>query len=97
MIQESINYSKVIDLGFKRKDLDDNVFFNQYGFGWFIVTLKLKKGIKAEWDCNTRTVEIVNYEGHDVIGRMPVENLEHLKEIIEFFKGKKEANFENYA
>src|SRR5690554_6700576 len=98
MIQCQIKYKDVMDLGFKRKDLgDDEIFFNKFGFNWFIVTLKLKKGIKAEWNCETRKVELVNYEGHNVIGRMPVENLEHLKEIIEFFKGKIETNFENYA
>lgn len=100
MIQHQINYKEVIDLGFKRKDLgNDSVFFNQYGFEWFIVIMKLKKGIYAEWDCTTKEVELVHYEKENVIGRMPIVDLEHLKKMITFFKGEKkvETNYQTYA
>jgi len=86
---EKINYQDVIELGFKRKNMNDHIFEQQNGYGWFLVTMKLYKGIVAEWSCETRTVEIVRYKKNDVQQRLQVSNLQNLKNHIEFFTKKR--------
>ena len=87
-IMEQINYQDVIDLGFKRKNMNDHIFEQQNGYGWFLVRMKLYKGIVAEWSCETRTVEIVRYKKINVQQRLQVSNLENLKNYIGFFTKK---------
>ena len=87
-IMEQINYQDVIDLGFKRKNMNDHIFEQQNGYEWFLVRMKLYKGIVAEWSCENRTVQIVRYEKHTVQQRLQVSNLQNLKNYIEFFTKK---------
>ena len=84
--QQPINYKDVIALGFLRQQETDHVFFNQYGFDWFIVDMKLQKGLRASWDCNSRLVELIRYDKEQtILGRMPIKDLEHLKETLAFY------------
>ena len=87
-IMDAINYEDVIELGFKREDMNDSVFEQKNGYGWFLVRKKLYKGILAEWDCETRTVKIVRYKKIDVKAKIEVEDLEELKKYIKFFTNK---------
>lgn len=81
-----INYSDVIKLGFTRQDLNDNVFFNQYGFGYFIVSLKINNQIYFDWDCNDRTVKLTRVDKEQTIkGVIEVQDLNHLVELLTFF------------
>lgn len=81
-----INYSDVIKLGFTRQDLNDNVFFKQYGFGYFIVSLKINNQIYFDWDCNDRTVKLVRVDKEQTIkGRIEVQDLKHLVELLTFW------------
>lgn len=86
MTEQPINYKDVIDLGFLRQQETDHVFFNQYGFDWFIVDMKLQKGLRASWDCNSRLVELIRYdEEKSIKGRMPVIDLQDLKDKLAFY------------
>lgn len=38
-------YKKYIELGFERHDLDDQVEFNETGYGGFYLKYKLRKGV----------------------------------------------------
>ena len=81
-----INYSDVIKLGFKRQDVNDNVFFRQFGYGYFIVTLKISNYIYFDWDCNDRTVKLIRVDNQQNIkGTIEVENLKHLVKLLDFF------------
>ena len=81
-----INYSDVIKLGFTRQALNDNVFFNQYGFGYFIVSLKINNQIYFDWDCNDRTVKMIRVDKEQTIkGVIEVQDLKHLVELLTFF------------
>ena len=81
-----INYSDVIKLGFTRQDLNDNVFFNQYGFGYFIVSLKINNQIYFDWDCNYRIVKMIRVDNEQSIkGVIEVQDLKHLVELLTFF------------
>lgn len=83
--QQPINYKDVIDLGFERKNETDDVFFNEYGFKWFIVEMILTKHILASWDCNSRLVELLRVDDGKILGHMPIENLQHLKDMLAFY------------
>ena len=41
MKQEQINYSDIVELGFKIEPQNDEIYFNQYGFEYCIITKKL--------------------------------------------------------
>jgi len=88
-MQEIIEYKDVLSLGFQREDLQDSIFFNKFGFNYYLMTLKLYKGISAEWDINERTVKIIrcNKEG-DILGQIYVKDLAELEIYINFFKNK---------
>jgi hypothetical protein len=59
-----ITYKQVLDLGFKRYDsATDDVFFKQYGFKYFIVSLKINKKYSMEWDVTTHLVTL--YKDHN--------------------------------
>ena len=59
-----ITYKEVIDRGFKRKDFGgDSVWFDRYGYEWFICEKKLAKlskgNITANWCPETKTIEVM--------------------------------------
>ena len=89
MTQNEIDYKTVIDLDFKREDQTDSVFYNEYGFNWFIVTKKLTKRTYLDWDCNTRTVALKRIDkNHNIIGSLDIESFQKLENVINFFKDK---------
>jgi len=80
-----IKYDDCLKLGFKRKEMSDHLFFNQNGYEWFLVSLKINKEICFEWDCETKIVSMVKYKGSDIKNRRYIENIETLKNIVTFF------------
>lgn len=85
-----ITYKEVIDLGFKREDIHDEIYFNQHGHDWFVVTLKLHKNFYLNWDNDEGTVELIRWKpkSGDILGRLPLFSIEEIKEMIEFFRKK---------
>lgn len=82
-----ITYRDVMNLGFNEQIINDNVFFDQYGFDYSIITLKLSKYKYIEWEKETRKAKIVKVDKDEsILKAIPVRDLEHLKEIIEIFK-----------
>ena len=60
-----LTYKQVLDLGFKRDDsVTDDVFFEQYGFKYFIVSLKISKKYSMDWDVTTHLVTL--YKDHNI-------------------------------
>lgn len=87
MTQKKIDYSDVMSLGFKRTEGYDEVWKDEFGYEYFIVEMKLGKRFLATWNIETHVVEInrTNPSG-TIVGRLPVEDLEHLKMYIGLFK-----------
>lgn len=89
MEQEKIKYSEVIALGFTEDDMQsDEVYFNEYGYNYCIITKELTKKIYLDWAKETQLCEMVridNTKHCNVKAELPIRNLEHLKEIINFF------------
>ena len=80
-----------MDLGFTREDSDDELFFDQYGYGYFFCVLNLTKHIDVEWSPTTREARVLRTTKGDqrISGEIVCDDLDKLKEIIEFFTGDK--------
>jgi hypothetical protein len=86
MEQEKIKYKDIMNLGFKEHFDTDQVYFDEFGFDYAIITKKLEKRISLDWAKDTQLCEMIrlNKTG-SIVSKMPMRNLEHLKEIISFF------------
>lgn len=83
---KEIRYKDIIDLGFKSVEISDKVFYDDYGYGYTYFYCQLIKRIGIEWCQVRRTCEMVRYDKEEnVKARMPIKDLQHLKEMINFF------------
>lgn len=48
MAKLGVTYQELLDLGFKRFDYKDELFFKEYGYYPFVMDFKLAKGYKME-------------------------------------------------
>lgn len=86
-MQETIDYKEIMNLGFKRFDFDDTVFFDQNGYHYFWCDLKLHKKIVAHWECENKTVVLRRMgKNGDILSELPVRNIDELERYINFFK-----------
>jgi hypothetical protein len=87
--QLKVNYSDVIERGFKTKHVSDTAFFNENGYQWMIVTKRLTKRIHIDWDCETHFLTLIRADKDDNIkGRIFLTgDLEELDRVIRFFTG----------
>lgn len=95
-MQEKIKYSQIMSLGFTEEEVYDKVYFQEYGFPYCIITKKLTKKIYLDWAKETQFAQLVRMKDDkecDIVKRMPIKNLEHLKEIIDFFTDKTVEKF----
>lgn len=84
-----IKYKEVIDRGFKRINLgNDSIWFDEYGYDWFICEKKLAKlskgNITANWCPETRTIEVMRLIDHKVKGRISFKNIQSFDEYDKF-------------
>lgn len=78
-----INYKDLIDLGFKRIECKDEIFFNKYGFKYFFLSYN-NGSIGFNWGAITR--EVAMYINNIYYKNV---NLEELKKIINLLESKK--------
>jgi hypothetical protein len=93
MTQQKIKYSDIMALGFSEEEQHDPQYFKQYGYAYCIITLKLTKLIYLDWAKETQLCEMVRLKDTkecDIARRMPIRDLQHLKEMVGFFVGEKE-------
>lgn len=89
--KREIDYEDIKSLGFETEKVKDELFYNQNGYHYKIVTLRLTKSVFVDWDIETRMCELQRRSKHGtILGRMIVHNLDHLKEIIDFYDDEKE-------
>lgn len=92
-MQQKIKYSDIMALGFKEEKVPgDNVYFQEFGFPYCIIQKNLTNKIYLDWEKSNQLCEMVRIKDtkhYDIVKRMPIKNLEHLKEIVEFFSDKK--------
>lgn len=88
---KEIDYSEIINLGFEILESNDNVYFNRYGFPYCIITKKLTDLIYIQWHKETRLCEMVRIDdilNCNILATMPINDLEHLNQMIDFFTNK---------
>jgi hypothetical protein len=85
--QMKFDYKDLLNNGFKREDCNDSVFFDQYGFQYFIFTKELRKNFYFDWNVNTQELTLVktNYE-YNIIYKKIVDSIEEYKLIEELLK-----------
>ena len=91
MKKKEIWYKDVIALGFKRKIDHDDIYFDQYGYDYFRVEMKLSKKRYLDWDPVTRKVELIKWKPKDgsIFDRRELKTLEEIREVIMTFKPNK--------
>lgn len=83
---EKIIYKEIMALGFKSEEQNDSVYEAQYGFPYCIIEKQLTKKLYLDWEKETQLCWLVRIdENWNVKKRIPVANLETLKQIVDFF------------
>lgn len=88
MKQEKINYSEIMALGFTEEKHHDSVYEAKHGYSYCIITLQVSKKIYFDWEKETKLCKMVRLskpKTGDIGAELPIKNLDHLKEIINFF------------
>ena len=100
MEQEKINYDEIMALDFKEEIQNDKIYFAKNGYDYTIITKKLTKKIYLDWDKETKLCELIRIDSPkkcNIKSKMPIMNLNHLKEIINFFNDEKEQAYDYTA
>ena len=88
MKQDRIKYSEIMALGFTEEVIEDRIYFDEYGFDYCIITKDLTKKIFLDWAKETQLCKMVRIDSPkhcNIKAELPIRDLEHLKEIINFF------------
>ena len=91
MKQEKIKYCDIMSLNFTEDTQNDSTYFAEYGFDYAIIELDLTKKIYLSWEKETQLCKLVRIDSPEdcnIKKTKEVRNLEHLKEIIDFFTDK---------
>jgi hypothetical protein len=56
------NYQDLIQNGFVRINCEDSVFFDQYGFHYFILSKQLNQHWSFDWDVNTQKLRLLKVD-----------------------------------
>ena len=102
MIQKQINYDEIIALGFNEEIAYDSCYEAEHGYAYCIITKNLTKKIYLEWQKDTKLCKMVRLskpKTGDIGAELPIKNLDHLKEMINFFsdEAKTEPNYYGLA
>jgi hypothetical protein len=55
---QQYEYKELLDMGFKRWDGEDEIFFQCYGFRYFGLSMDLSNDVSLSWDIIERTVSV---------------------------------------
>jgi len=90
-IDNTIRYKDIMDLGFTESVESDSTYFDTHGFNWCIINLHLTKNkmIYLDWEKENQLCSMYRTDkDHNIIRRLPIQGLEHLKIMVDFFLGK---------
>ena len=96
MTQEKINYDKIIALGFTVEVNNDSVYESEHGYSYCIITKQLTKKIYLDWAKETKLCKMVRLskpKTGDIGAELPIKNIEHLKEMIDFYTDKLNTSY----
>ena len=91
MEQERIKYKDVMSLGFKEEFCSDSVYFDEFGYEYAIVTLKLTKRISLDWEKETGFCRMLRCDKEGtILNERKIADVEDLRDVVDFFLNKKE-------
>ena len=97
MKQEKIHYDKIMALGFTEEICSDDVYYRQNGYKYAIVSKDLTKTISLDWDKETKLCRLIRIDSPktgNIQAELQIMNLQHLKDLINFFSNEKEQTFD---
>ena len=100
MKQEKINYSEIMALGFSEEIDSDSSYEAEHGYAYCIITKNLTKKIYLDWEKDTKLCKMVRIDSPktgNIKAELPINNLEHLKEMINFFSNEKRTEPNYYG
>lgn len=89
MEQKKIIYKEIIKLGFTEKIVEDTVYFNEFGFNYVIIKLKLTSKISIYWEKETQLCTMYRIDKKskgNIMAKLKIQDLEDLQGAIRFFK-----------
>tara|TARA_R110001606_G_scaffold73929_2_gene170903 strand:+ start:148 stop:456 length:309 start_codon:yes stop_codon:yes gene_type:complete len=86
---EGLNYSEIMALGFTEEIAPDNIYQNDYGYDYAIITLQLKKRISLCYSKDQRVVTMYycDKEGF-ILAEFLITSIKAVTSIIEFYAKK---------
>jgi hypothetical protein len=82
-------YREVINMGFEIIYCKDRVYFDQYGYDYYIITKELNRAIYLEWAKETQKMNIVRIDkDSNIKAKEPIVSHEQLEFILRFFTDK---------
>jgi hypothetical protein len=83
-----MTYKTILELGFERLEMTDNVHFEYYGWHSFLLSYKLGKRHELIWEPTEPTkVRLNRYkpDGYNIIGKWEIYDLETVQELVRMF------------
>jgi len=100
MKQQQFSYDEVLKMGFKRTDLDDDIFFHENGYHWFLMELRIKNFL-FDWEPTDHTIRLIRYEKNldkDIsasrMATIKIKTADQLKLMVEFLTATKNTMLE---
>lgn len=83
MSNTKVNYSDLVELGFKKMEIDDCVHQSQYGYPYFILTYGEEgEQVSMEWSPVTRQVNLyINSQTYREA--ISLDEVKHIKQMLE--------------
>ncbi len=86
--KDEFPYDYMVSLGFKKIELSDSIFENQYGHTCFLLTKKLTSTISINWDCRSHVVTMYREYDPNNPKIIVIETQKELEKYLEFFSRK---------
>ena len=89
-MQKTIRYKDIAELDFAFQEVDDPVYYAEFGCKYEIITLDLTKKISLDYEKDKRTCRLIRTDKRgNIKAEMPIRDLQMLKDIFKFYGGGK--------
>lgn len=71
------DYKFIMDSGFKRTEVDDEVYFSKHGFNYFIINKQITKNAMLDWNPHTKKVTLsITDDANIVISKRDIKTID---------------------
>jgi len=83
MTKLGIKYKELIDLGFTREVCSDSVFFDEYGYNFFILNFDIHKYFKLSYCAEDEFVELLVLDDKNtILHKDRIKDIEVIKRLV---------------